>query len=87
MSATVRINDVPYSYDAEAEAGIFLSSGERWWGTRIKWRRGTAGKWNRALFVDLHPCDYDAVHAAITTYLADKVGLASPFDPPEAHTP
>ena len=81
MSAAIRVDGVPYTYDTEAEAGIYLSTGERWWGTRLKWRPGTAGKWNRVVLEGVHPFDYDAVAEAARLVIE----RATPFTPPEAH--
>lgn len=65
MSASITVSGVPYQYDAEADAGIYLSSGERWWGSRIKWRAGTAGRWQHVIIQDLHPMDYSGVADAL----------------------
>lgn len=62
---TVRIGGAPVSYETEAAAGIMLGDGERWWGTRVRWRFGTAGRWNGLLAVDVHPMDASAVEEVL----------------------
>jgi len=60
-----------------ADAGIYLSSGERWWGSRIKWRREGERKWRSFVVTDLHPFDYKGIQAALDRALAaDADGMA-----------
>lgn len=72
MSNTLNVNGEPITYETEADAGINLTTGARWWGTRIKWRRGTSGKWNRVSVIDTHPFDTNAIELALGIYLSEK---------------
>lgn len=68
MAESIWIDGVPYSFEADAEAGAFLigdHAGELWTGTRLRWRPGTAGPWRRVLLYDVHPLDGPAVRAAL----------------------
>lgn len=75
MSTALQINGDPITYEAEANAGVSLSTGSRWWGTLIKWRRGTSGKWNRITIMDVHPFDTEAIEAGLCEYVK---GIARP---------
>jgi len=86
VSVAIHINGEPITYDVEANAGIALADGERWWGTLVKWRRGTSGKWNRFNLVDVHPFDTKAVERGLTAYVTDnytKRGIVMEKQAPE----
>lgn len=70
MSRSITVEGTPYSYDAEATAGISLGGGDPWWGTLVKWRPGLAGRWNRVTLVDVHPFDTEAVEAALRAWIS-----------------
>jgi hypothetical protein len=72
VSAAIKVNGEPVSYETEANAGISLTNGHRWWGTLVKWRRGTSGKWNRFTIIDVHPFDTEKIEAALTTYVIGR---------------
>ena len=69
MSAALTVEGTPFTYEVEANAGIVLSTGERWWGTLVKWRPGTSGRWRRFNLRDVHPFDEKAIRAALSLYL------------------
>lgn len=69
MSAALQINGEPITYESEADAGISLSTGDRWWGTRIRWRPGTSGKWRALTLIDVHPFDTEAIEAGLVLYV------------------
>lgn len=62
---------MPYQYEAEANAGISLDTGERWWGTLVRWRPGTYGRWHRTTLVDVHPMDGELVERALRAWLTE----------------
>ncbi len=62
-------NGTPYQYVAEAEAGVYLQGGGRWWGTRVKYRPGTRGAWRSLLLVGTHPMDAEGVVRGLTAWL------------------
>lgn len=64
----------PYQYEAEAEAGISLTSGERWFGSRIRFRVGTSGRWHHVIAVNVHPMDGAAVEATLRAHLESNTG-------------
>lgn len=51
----------------EPDAGITLVDTRRWWGTRIYWRRPPQRRWEKALLLDVHPFDRDALTAFLQT--------------------
>lgn len=67
----LEVAGVTYEHTAEAEAGISLRTGERWWGSRIRYRRtGIADKrWVKLLLVDVHPFDTERITAAIELHI------------------
>ena len=69
MSATVWVDGTPYQYEAEAEAGVNLGTGCRWWGTHVKVRPGITGRWLRFNLVDVHPFDTRTVERGIIEVL------------------
>lgn len=57
----------------EPEAGVHLTgeqAGERWWGTRVRYRRPPARRWESFVLVDVHPMDVETTSAAIRLALA-----------------
>ena len=56
----------------EAAAGVDMTNGRRWFGTRVYWRLRPARsrRWDKALLVDVHPFDEDVVAA----FVAKQVG-------------
>jgi len=70
---SIRIAGQPYSYETEANAGITLSDGRRWWGTLVKWRPGTTGRWRRFTLVDVHPFDAKAIERGLRAYVLGDV--------------
>lgn len=74
MPSTFMFGGTPYQYETEADAGIALAKGERWWGTRIRYRPGVRGKWFSTIVRDLHPMDYVAVDAALRAILERHEG-------------
>ena len=66
------IGNTPYQWDPLAEAGIILQTGERWWGTRVKWRPGTAGRWRSFVLIDVHPLDAETLERAVALRLAHE---------------
>jgi hypothetical protein len=69
MSQSITVCGVAHQYEAEAEAGIFLSTGVRWWGTRVKYRPGLRGAWRSFILQDVHPFDSEAVRDALAAVL------------------
>lgn len=68
MPESLTIGDTPFQYETEATAGVWLSgdrAGERWFGTVVRWRPGTAGRWRKFTIADTHPYETDAVQAAL----------------------
>ncbi len=67
----MNIDGIDYEHEAEAEAGVFLSSGVRWWGSRVKYRRrGVADKrWTRLILTDVHPFDYETIGKMIEQHV------------------
>lgn len=67
----IEVEGVRYEHTAEAEAGIYMGTGERWWGSRIRYRRiGIADKrWTKILLVDVHPFDFEKVKEAVTLHI------------------
>lgn len=65
MSASVVVGGEHFQWDCEAEAGVNLSDGQRWWGTRVKWRPCIKGRWQTFLLVDVHPFDVDNIRGAL----------------------
>lgn len=59
-----------YEYQAEAEGGITLSEGVKWWGTRVRYRRvGVADRrWTKFLLVDVHPFDTAEIEHAVAEH-------------------
>lgn len=74
MSASIRIGGTPYQYEAEANAGLYLTSGERWWGTLVKFRPGTSGRWERLNLIDVHPMDVATVEEHLVAYIIATQG-------------
>ena len=72
MSQAIHFKGEPFTYETEANAGIGLTDGELWWGTLIKYRRGTAGKWTRFTLVDVHPFDPAKIQQGLRAYLQSK---------------
>lgn len=72
MSASTTVDGVPFQWDCEAEAGVNLADGERWWGTRVRYRPGTRGAWRTFVLVDVHPFDADAIHAALVSVIEHR---------------
>lgn len=50
---------------AEAAAGVNLTDGTPWWGSRVRYRQPPARRWSRVLLVDVHPFDAGAIAAAL----------------------
>lgn len=73
MAQSILIDGTPISYETEANAGITLRDGARWWGTLVKWRRGTAGRWYRFTLVDVHPFDTASVEGGLRAYVKRQV--------------
>jgi hypothetical protein len=65
------VDGIDYEHEAEADAGVFLSTGERWWGSRIKYRRrGIADKrWTKLIACDVHPFDYEKIAQMIEQHV------------------
>lgn len=63
-----------FEYEAEAEAGVSLGDGQRWWGTRIRYRELGTRRWQRTVLLDVHPLDTDAVELALHAYIAKQLG-------------
>ncbi len=57
MTTIIQANGRDVEYDAQAEAGIYLRTHERWWGSRIRWRFDGDRRWHKVLAVDVHPFD------------------------------
>lgn len=67
---SVRFGNEPYQYETEASAGISLGDGEKRWGTRVRFRRGTGGRWTKINVIGLHPFDApEDVEDALLQYL------------------
>ena len=62
---TATINCDEYEYEAEPTDGVNLSDGSAWWGTRVKYRKAGARRWQRFTLVDSHAWDSEAIVAAI----------------------
>lgn len=77
MPRSLTVDGTAYSYEAEPEAGVVISSGERWHGTSVKWRPGTKGRWHRFNLVDVHPFDLPAVEQALRAVVRGEVRGAS----------
>jgi hypothetical protein len=73
MTATiprsVTVRGVAYQFEAEAEAGLELGTGKRWWGTRVKYRPGTRGRWRSVLLIDVHPFAAGEVERGLFAWL------------------
>ncbi len=65
MHAELWIAGTTYQYTAEAEAGVYLDNGARWWGTRLRYRPAGRGRWRHKVLVDVHPLDFRTVNAAL----------------------
>jgi hypothetical protein len=65
LARSLAVAGEPYQYETEPTAGIVLATGERWFGTLIRWRPGTRGAWRKVNAVDVHPFDADAVEAVL----------------------
>ena len=68
MASSITVAGRPYQYEAEAEAGTWLTgpdAGELWFGTRVRYRPGTAGRWRTFSLVGPHPLDTPAVEEAL----------------------
>lgn len=59
------INCDEFEWDAEPNEGVSLSSGEAWWGTRVKYRKLGARRWQHFNLVDSHSWDTEAIISAI----------------------
>lgn len=70
---TIHVARKPYQWEAEAAAGIRLSDGAMWHGTRIKYRPGTTGRWRYVTVLDLHPMDTPLVTMALRAHIAGGV--------------
>lgn len=55
-------------YQATPDAGLLLGSGERWWGSRIRYRFPGERRWRRFLVIDLHPMDEAAIRGVIEAH-------------------
>lgn len=73
----IEIDGIRYEHQAEADAGIYFSSGQRWWGTRIRYRRlGIADKrWTKVLAVDVHPFDFESIRSVVETHVTGETRL------------
>lgn len=69
MATSVKIEGTPYTYEVEASAGIDLITGARWWGSLVKFRPGTSGRWQRLTLVDVHPFDHEHIEQALALYV------------------
>jgi hypothetical protein len=72
---SIHIAGEPFQYEAEADAGIYLSTGERWFGTSVRWRPGISGRWQRCSLIDVHPFDFDAVEVGLREVVRRRYGL------------
>lgn len=65
------VNGVRYEIVVEAEAGLTLSTGARWWGSRVKYRRANIAdkRWTKFLLIDIHPFDHMAIEQAMRAYM------------------
>jgi hypothetical protein len=68
MSASVRVLGTPYQYEAEAFGGLSIGTGEWYWGSRIRYRPGTSGRWIRFLAIDVHPLDHASIKDAVVAH-------------------
>ncbi len=73
MSESVVVKGTPVQYECDAFAGIGITEGTRYFGTRIKWRKGTSGRWNHFNVVDLHPFDSEGCRDAVVVYCGDRL--------------
>jgi hypothetical protein len=77
----ITVDGTDYEYKAEAEGGLTLSDGARWWGTRVRYRRaGIADKrWAQFILLDVHPFDTGLIEVAIKAHATGKrIADASP---------
>jgi hypothetical protein len=65
LNKSMRVGETPYQIEAAPEAGIYLDTGERWWGTRVRWRPGLKGKWRTFVLEGVHPFDQETVDQAV----------------------
>jgi hypothetical protein len=77
MSQTVTVGGEPFQYEAEAEAGIVLATSERWWGTRVRWRPGTTGRWRHGVVRDVHPFAHAEVRDAVAALIRRHYGVTA----------
>lgn len=54
-----------YEIEAEAEAGISLTDGSRWWGTRVRYRQPPTRRWQHVVLIDVHPFDSEKIAFAL----------------------
>ena len=62
---TATINCEEYEYVAEPTDGVNLMDGAAWWGTRVKYRKVGARRWQSFTLIDSHSWDAVAIAAAI----------------------
>lgn len=75
MGTSITVAGTPYSYEAEAEGGTWLSgehAGELWWGTRVRYRPGLTGRWKSATLVGTHPLDTPAIEEALRQIIGQR---------------
>jgi len=69
---SLHVNGQPYQYETEATAGLNLSTGEKWWGTRIRFRLGLQGRWSWINLIGIHPLDVDTVQEALAMHITGR---------------
>jgi hypothetical protein len=62
-----------YEVESFPEAGISLSDGSKWWGTRVKFRKKGSRRWDSVILTDVHPFDTNAIAAGLK-FVLDRKG-------------
>lgn len=67
--AELEVDGTTYQYLAEASGGVSLTTGDRWWGTWLKYRAAGDRRWRTVTLVDTHPFEQEKIAAALAAWL------------------